>query len=52
MEHEHIVASGIYYVAVSDNINNNYLSFRQAVDEDFWVENQEDVPEGRCRWVG
>eukprot|EP00604_Paraphysomonas_vestita_P002679 CAMPEP_0174818082 /NCGR_PEP_ID=MMETSP1107-20130205/684_1 /TAXON_ID=36770 /ORGANISM="Paraphysomonas vestita, Strain GFlagA" /LENGTH=459 /DNA_ID=CAMNT_0016029451 /DNA_START=510 /DNA_END=1886 /DNA_ORIENTATION=+ len=33
MEHENIIASGIYYLSVSENIKNNYLEFRTLVDE-------------------
>lgn len=34
MDYEHIAASGIYYLSVSDNISNNHLSFRTLIDED------------------
>jgi hypothetical protein len=34
MDHEHIVASGIYYISVSSNIDKNHLSFRTLTDEE------------------
>jgi hypothetical protein len=34
MSHENIIASGIYYLSVSENIENNYLSFRTLIDEE------------------
>jgi hypothetical protein len=34
MPHENIIASGIYYIAASENILNNHLSFRTLRDED------------------
>jgi hypothetical protein len=33
MEHEHIIASGVYYVVASDNIASNHLEFRTMLDE-------------------
>jgi len=40
MPHENITASGIYYISVSDNIENNHLSFRSQLDEeDYYEEN-------------
>lgn len=36
MEHEHIVASGIYYVNVTDNIKHNKLSFRAQLSSDYY----------------
>ncbi len=38
MPHENIIASGIYYISVSDNIENNYLSFRSQLDEEYYYE--------------
>jgi hypothetical protein len=33
MPHENIIASGIYYIAASENIINNHLAFRRLNDE-------------------
>mmetsp|Transcript_40351 Transcript_40351/g.51951 ORF Transcript_40351/g.51951 Transcript_40351/m.51951 type:complete len:698 (-) Transcript_40351:173-2266(-) len=34
MPHEHIIASGIYYISVSDNIQGNRLHFREELPDD------------------
>jgi hypothetical protein len=34
MPHENIIASGIYYISASNNIENNYLEFRTLNDEE------------------
>jgi hypothetical protein len=40
MKHEHIIASGIYYVSVSHNIDRNHLAFRTLIDETTLYEEQ------------
>ena len=34
MPHEHIIANAIYYITSSENIDNNYLEFRELLAED------------------
>jgi hypothetical protein len=38
MSHENIVASGIYYISASDNIDKNYLEFRTLNDEKMYYD--------------
>jgi len=36
MPHEHIIASGIYYLSVSNNIKQNHLEFRRELPNDYY----------------
>lgn len=39
MPHEHILANAIYYITSSENIDNNYLEFRELLPEESFYDN-------------